>query len=336
MKRWMLAVLLVLLAVHSTFGGQASPQKKTSRLPKSNLRAAVPATAVANPAKPLYEAYAVAEAADGKVLEGQNLHLRWPQASLTKLMLAAVVADKIENGELSLEDRVTVSKKAEGMGGSQVFLKAGEVFTLDELMQAALVESANDAAYAVAEHAAGSSDEFVLLMNRKAQALGMAETEFHGVHGLPPSRGGGENLTSCSDMILLARDVLRRPQILEWTSIERTTFRNGTRVITNTNKLLGRLPGVDGLKTGYTRRAGFNIVATGKDGDRRLIVVVLGSPDSRIRDAFAAAKFLEHLRVQPATQVDTTEPDGLWPDSPDVEVHPAEQTDPVELTATGG
>jgi D-alanyl-D-alanine carboxypeptidase (penicillin-binding protein 5/6) len=115
----------------------------------------------------LYEAYAVAEAADGKVLEGQNLNVRWPQASLTKLMLAAVVADKIERGELNLGDRVTVSKKAEGVGGSQVFLKAGEVFTLDELMQAALVESANDAAYAVAEHAAGSSDDFVQLMNRK-------------------------------------------------------------------------------------------------------------------------------------------------------------------------
>jgi D-alanyl-D-alanine carboxypeptidase (penicillin-binding protein 5/6) len=336
MKRWMLAVLFVLYAVHSAFGGQASPQKKTSRLPKSHLRAAASAPAVPNHSKPLYEAYAVAEAADGKVLEGQNLHLRWPQASLTKLMLAAVVADKIEHGELGLEDRVTVSRKAEGMGGSQVFLKAGEVFTLNELMQAALVESANDAAYAVAEHAAGSSDEFVQLMNRKAQVLGMADTEFHCVHGLPPSRGGEENVTSCSDMILLAREALQHPQIIAWTSIERTTFRNGMRVITNTNKLVGRLPGVDGLKTGYTRKAGFNIVATGKDGDRRLIVVVLGSPESRIRDAFATAKFIAHLLARPATQADAVAPDELWPEPPGVEVPPAEQVDPVELTASGG
>jgi D-alanyl-D-alanine carboxypeptidase (penicillin-binding protein 5/6) len=336
MKRSVLAVLLALVAVHSAFGGQTSPQKKTSRPSKSNLRAAASAAAVPNPSRPLYEAYAVAEAADGKVLEGQNLHLRWPQASLTKLMLAVVVTDKLGQGELSLDDRVTVSKKAEGIGGSQVFLKAGEVFTLDELMQAALVESANDAAYAVAEHAAGSSDEFVQLMNQKAQALGMADTVFHCVHGLPPSRGGGENVSTCSDMILLAREVLQRPQIMQWTSIEHTTFRNGMLMITNTNKLVGRLPGVDGLKTGYTRKAGFNIVATGKDGDRRLIVVVLGSPESRIRDAFATAKFIEHLLARPAAQADTIAPDELWPDSPGVEVHPAEPIEPVEPMATGG
>ena len=143
-------------------------------------------------------------------------------------------------------------------------------------------------------------------------------------------------MTTCSDMILLAREVLRRPQIMEWTSIERTTFRNGMLVITNTNKLVGHLPGVDGLKTGYTRKAGFNIVATGKDADRRLIVVVLGSPASRIRDAFATAKFIEHLMARPAAQ-GTVAPDELWPDSPTGgEVQPAEQGDPVELTASGG
>jgi D-alanyl-D-alanine carboxypeptidase (penicillin-binding protein 5/6) len=336
MKRSVLAVLLALFAVHSAFGGQTSPQKKTSRSPKSNLRAAASAPADPNLPRPLYEAYAVADASDGKVLEGQNLQLRWPQASLTKLMLAAVVVEKIEQGGLSLDDRVTVSKKAESMGGSQVFLKAGEVFSLDELMQAALVESANDAAYAVAEHVAGSSDEFVQLMNRKAQALGMTNTEFYCVHGLPPSRGGGENVTSCSDMILLAREALQHPQIMAWTSIERTTFRNGLLVITNTNKLVGRLPGVDGLKTGYTRKAGFNIVATAKDGDRRLIVVVLGSPASRIRDAFASAKLIEHLLAQPAASVPAGEGDGLWLDAPGVEVQPSRQADPSELTATGG
>jgi D-alanyl-D-alanine carboxypeptidase (penicillin-binding protein 5/6) len=167
-------------------------------------------------------------------------------------MLALVVMEKLERGELRLDERVTASKKAEGMGGSQVFLKAGETFTLNELMQAALVESANDAAYAVAEHAAGSSDEFVKQMNRKAQALGMLNTEFHCVHGLPPSPGGADNLTTCNDMIRLARAALAHPQIIEWTSIEQTTFRNGTLLIHNKNKLVGRLPGVDGLKTGYT------------------------------------------------------------------------------------
>jgi len=298
MKRWMVAFVLVLFACHGAFGGQTSLQKKP--VPKRRAR---PVAAVVNPEpKPAFEAFAVADAVDGSVLEGQNMHLRWRQASLTKLMLAAVVVDKIERGELRLSDAITASKNAQGMGGTQVFLKAGETFTLDELMTAAMVESANDAAYAIAEHVAGSSDAFVALMNRKARALGMTDSEFHCVHGLPPSNGGSENLTTCNDMIRLAREVLQHPQILHWTSIEQTTFRNGTLVITNKNKLVGRVPGVDGLKTGYTRRAGFNIVATGTNGDRRLIVVVLGSPESRVRDAFAAEKFREHIRLHPAAR----------------------------------
>jgi D-alanyl-D-alanine carboxypeptidase (penicillin-binding protein 5/6) len=296
MKRWIAAFVLVLFASQGAFGGQASPPKKRTPKPRPRPVAAVPATE----SKPAFEAFAVANAADGSVLEGLNMHLRWPQASLTKLMLAAVVVDKIERGELGLDDPITASKKAQGMGGTQVFLKAGETFTLDELMTAAMVESANDAAYAIAEHVAGSSDGFVTLMNRKARALGMTDSEFHCVHGLPPPNGGSENLTTCNDMIRLARAVLQHPQILKWTSIEQTTFRNGTLVITNKNRLVGRVPGVDGLKTGYTRRAGFNIVATGANGERRLIVVVLGSRESRIRDAFAAEKFQEYMQVQPA------------------------------------
>lgn len=298
MQRLIVVVLLALFACHSAFAGQPASAKKPAKAPSSKPAPVRPVQAV-EPKAP-FEAYAVADAADGRLLEGLNLNQRWPQASLTKLMLALVVVDQLERGDLRLDARVVVSKKAEGMGGTQVFLKAGEAFTLDELMQAALVESANDAAYAVAEHTAGSSDEFVKRMNRKAQALGMLDTEFHCVHGLPPAQGGADNFTTCNDMIRLAREVLQHPQILNWTSIEQTTFRNGTLVITNKNKLVGRVPGVDGLKTGYTRRAGFNIVATGANGDRRLIVVVLGSPESRIRDAFAAEKFHEHMQVLPA------------------------------------
>jgi D-alanyl-D-alanine carboxypeptidase (penicillin-binding protein 5/6) len=311
MKQVMLAVLLTLFACHTALGGQTTAGKKLAKAPPSKPALARPIQ-TPEPKAP-FEAYAVADAADGKILEGLNVNLRWPQASLTKLMLAVVVMDKIERGVLHLGDRVTISRKAEGMGGSQVFLKAGEAFTLDELMRAALVESANDAAFAVAEHVAGSSDEFVKLMNAKARALGMPDTEFHCVHGLPPAKGGADNITTCSDMIRLAREALQHPHILEWTSIEHTTFRSGTLPISNKNKLVGRVPGVDGLKTGYTRRAGFNIVATAKTGDRRLIVVVLGSPESRIRNGFAADKFREHLLVQPA-----------------------EPEDPVETTASGG
>jgi len=299
----MVAVVLSLLAVSSAPAGQVFTPKKSVQKPHPKPEIQTPAVHAAQ-SRPSYEAYAVADYGSGQILEGQNMHLRWPQASLTKIMLALVVEEKIANGELRLTDKVVVSKRAEGMGGTQVFLKAGETFTLDELMTAALVESANDAAYAIAEHVAGSADGFVALMNRKARALDMMDSEFHCVHGLPPSNGGSENLTTCNDMVRLAREVLQHPQILNWTSIEQTTFRHGTLVITNKNKLVGRLFGVDGLKTGYTRRAGFNIVATGRNGERRLIVVVLGSPESRVRDTFAAEKFREHLQVQPAAHGD--------------------------------
>jgi D-alanyl-D-alanine carboxypeptidase (penicillin-binding protein 5/6) len=302
MKRIAFAAVIVLFAAHGVVGGQPLVTTKTTgaSAAKTHLAAKPKTPPKAHPApavlaRPPYEAYAVADAETGTVLEGLNIQLPWPQASLTKIMLACVVIEEIERGELRLTDQVTVSKNAQRMGGSQVFLKAGETFTLEELMEAALIESANDAAYAVAEYAAGSATAFVDLMNRKAQALGMASTVFNSVHGLPPRKGGSDNMTSCTDMIRLAQEVLKWPKILEWTATERTTFRSGALVISNHNKLLGKMPEVDGLKTGYTRRAGFNIVATGKRGDNRLIVVVLGSPASKIRDRFAMEKFREYL-----------------------------------------
>jgi D-alanyl-D-alanine carboxypeptidase (penicillin-binding protein 5/6) len=292
-----LAVMVLLFAAGTAQSAQvARATKKSTPAPAINSPAAAP--------RPACEAYVVADAADGRVLEGRNLQLRWPMASVTKLMLAMVVAEKLEAGRLRLNEPVRVSRAAQGMGGTQVFLKAGETFTLNELMVAAMVESANDASYAVAEHVGGSVDHFVRLMNRRAAALGMRDTEFHGPHGLPPRRGGSDNLSTCLDLIRLARAALKHPQILEWTSTEHSTFRNGTMPISNHNRLLGVVPGVDGLKTGFTRRAGYNIVATGTSGERRLIVIVLGSPESRVRNAFAAEKFREHLLLAPGPAPD--------------------------------
>lgn len=294
---------VVLVVMSCVFAAQSAYPAQVARAAKKSAPAPEISSHVAAP-RPVCEAFAVAEAADGRVLEGRNLQMRWPMASVTKLMLAMVVAEKIEAGTLGLNDPVRVSRSAQGMGGTQVFLKAGETFTLNELMTAAMVESANDASYAVAEHVGGNAAEFVRLMNRKAAALGMHDTEFHGPHGLPPRRGERDNLSTCLDLIRLARAALKHPQILEWTSTERSTFRNGTMPIHNHNRLLGVVPGVDGLKTGFTRRAGYNIVATGTSGERRLIVVVLGSPESKIRNAFAAEKFREYLRLVPGPAPD--------------------------------
>ena len=243
-----------------------------------------------------YRAYAVADAATGAILESENLDMQWPPASVTKIMLACIILEKVYRGELRLNERVYVSKAAAEIGGTSVYLKAGESFTLEEMMRAVMIQSANDAAHAVAEHVAGSVDAFVRLMNRKAIHLGMTGTVFGCVHGLPPVEGRRENLTTCRDLIRLAREALRYPKLREWTSVSRSTFRRGTTNIHSKNKLLETMPGiVDGIKTGFYRKAGFNIVATGHYGGKRILVVVLGSPTGPIRNEFAQRKLCQYL-----------------------------------------
>jgi serine-type D-Ala-D-Ala carboxypeptidase (penicillin-binding protein 5/6) len=286
MKRWIWVIGLTLLLMTSAAHGKTAPKKnahagKTARQAKVQAEKAEP-----------YKAYIVVEAGSGKVLEEENSKAKRPPASVTKLMVADIVMEKLAKGEIKLTDKITASKEASKIGGSQVYLKENEEFTLEELMKATLVASGNDAAYAIAEHVAGGKDEFVRLMNEKAKALGMADTEFHSVHGLPPSKGQEEDLTTCSDLAILARDLLKYPKVLEWTSLKTEGFRDGKFVMNNHNKLLISMPGVvDGLKTGFYRETGFNVVATGKKNELRFIVVVMGSPTAKIRDGFAAERF---------------------------------------------
>jgi D-alanyl-D-alanine carboxypeptidase (penicillin-binding protein 5/6) len=223
------------------------------------------------------------------------MHEKRPPASMAKLMVAYVVLDKITRGELKLTDKIPVSKESSKIGGSQVYLKEGEEFSLEDMMRATMIASANDAAHAISERIAGSNKEFVTLMNEKAQSIGMKETEYNSVHGLPPGKDQKEDMTSCYDMALLARQILKYPKILEWTSTKSADFRGGSFKLTNHNKLLTRMPEVDGLKTGYYRSTGFNVVATAKKGDLRFIAVVMGSPTAKVRDALAAEKLKKYF-----------------------------------------
>ena len=280
--------LLCLIGSHLAFAGKtllAGPRQ----ISKSSTAAST-ASKTDN-----YQAYLVLNATSGKILEEKNSSLKWPPASLTKLMLACIVMEKIYQAELKLSDPVTVSRKAAGIGGSQVYLKEGEVFSLEELMRATLIESANDAAYAIGEFVAGSKEEFIQLMNAKARSLHMKDTEFHSIHGLPPSRGQIEDFTTCRDLAILAEKLLKYPILLQWTSVRQTRFRNGTFIMTNSNRLLSKIPEIDGLKTGYYRRAGYNIVATAKKGNLRLVVIVLGSPTTGKRDAVVKEKLNRYL-----------------------------------------
>jgi D-alanyl-D-alanine carboxypeptidase (penicillin-binding protein 5/6) len=287
MKKWLVALLVLLLSV-TTADARTKAKNKIAEIKEG---------------EPSYQAYIVVEATTGKVLEGQNIHLRWPPASITKLMVAFIVLEKISRNELHLDDRIPISKEASKMGGSQVFLKEGETFSLEELMKAMMVASANDAGYAIAEFIAGSKEKFINLMNETAKALGMQDTTYHSVHGLPPSRDQEEDITSCYDLAILSRAILKYPTILQWTSIKNDTFRDGMFVLNNHNKLLFKMPGVDGLKTGYYRKAGYNVVATAEKKNLRLIVAVLGSPTAKTRDVVAMEKLKAYFSVYEMVQV---------------------------------
>lgn len=229
------------------------------------------------------------EAETGQVLFEENPHLRRAPASTTKTMTALIVMEHLESGSIALDDEVTVSRYASRMGGTQVYLAQGEVFALEDLMKAVLIASANDAAVAVAEHVGGTYENFIRLMNEKAEELGLHDTHFFNVHGLDdvPSR---KNVTSAHDLAQIARELVKYPKVLEWTSTRAAPFRGGKFMLYNTNSLLGRIEPMDGLKTGFTSRAGFCLVATGERRGTRLIAVILGSRTSQGR--FRSARHL--------------------------------------------
>ncbi|HYL59073.1 MAG TPA: D-alanyl-D-alanine carboxypeptidase family protein [Candidatus Acidoferrales bacterium] len=225
-----------------------------------------------------YAEACVLEPVTGTIIFEANDHKPWPTASLAKMMLMLIVDEKLHDGSLKLTDNVTTSRKAAEMGGSQVYLKEGETFPLDDMMKAIVVHSANDASAAVAEYIAGSTDAFVVLMNQHAAALGMKDTHYYSVHGLPPARGESADVASAYDQAILARELLRYPDTLRWSSIDTAPFRNATFTLRNTNHMVRTYQGCDGLKTGFYDKAGFNVVATAKRGDLRLVAVVLGTP----------------------------------------------------------
>jgi D-alanyl-D-alanine carboxypeptidase (penicillin-binding protein 5/6) len=244
-------------------------------------KSAPAATGNAHQANPLTGPYATAcamEPTTGTVIFDHDMNQPWPTASLAKMMLMLLVAKKIADGSLKLTDKVTTSAVAAKMGGSQVYLKPGETFTLEEMMQAVVVHSANDATYAVAEFIGGSADSCVQMMNQEAAALGLKNTHYYSVHGLPPAPGEQADVSSAYDLAVIARELVTYPEILRWSAIDTTGFRNGTFELRNTNHLVRTFPGCDGLKTGFYDQAGFNVVATARRNGLRLIAVVLGSP----------------------------------------------------------
>ena len=234
----------------------------------------------------------VVEVAAGKVLFEDHADAKGYPASVQKLMDLLIILEKIERGQLSLQDQVRVSAKASHTGGSRVWLKEKESFSLEDMLYALMVQSANDAAVALAEKVAGSTDAFVELMNKKARDLGMNSTVFHSVHGLPPSSGQQHDITTARDLSILCRELLKHPETLRYTSTRERPFRAnvpGKTIAMHThNHLLGHLEGCDGLKTGFFSQAGYSIAITAARNGQRVIVIVLDSIDLKTRDSKAA------------------------------------------------
>ena len=225
-----------------------------------------------------YATACVMEPTSGTIVFAKEMHKPWPTASLAKMMLMLIVAEKLHDGSLKLTDQITTSRNAAKMGGSQVYLKEGETFPLEEMMKAVVVHSANDAAVAVAEYIAGSTEAFVEMANKRAHELSMADSHYYSVDGLPPGPGQQADVVSAHDSAILARELIKYPDILRWSAIDTCQFRNGAFELRNTNHLVRTFRGCDGLKTGFYYKAGFNVVATAKRNGLRLIAVVLGSP----------------------------------------------------------
>ena len=225
----------------------------------------------------------VMDAATGNVLFEDHADLVNPPASMTKLMTFLVLHDKLQSGALTLSTPVKITNEDAKMGGTQVFLDPRETFSVEELIYAMMIQSANDAAHALARAGAGSIPAFVELMNAKAREIGMTHTTFRSPHGLPPPsrRIADGDLTTPRDYAILSRYVLQKTDVLKYTSVQQRVFgphrANGGQKMINHNKLLGKVTGVDGLKTGFTDGAGYCISVTAQRNGHRLIVVVMGS-----------------------------------------------------------
>ena len=220
----------------------------------------------------------------GKILYEKNTQEKLPMASMTKIMSMLLIMESIENGTLSYEDKVLISENASSMGGSQVFLQAGEQYTVNDLLKCIAISSANDAVVAMAEKISGSVDAFVNLMNKRVKELGLKNTNFANPHGLDNEN----HYSTAYDMAIIAKELLNYEDILKYTSIyeDYLTKPDGSEIwLVNTNRLVRFYDGVDGLKTGYTTEAGYCLTATAKKGDLRLISVVMKSPSAEDRSS---------------------------------------------------
>lgn len=223
----------------------------------------------------------------GKVLYEHNSHEKLRPASVTKVMSLLLIMEAIDSGQLSYTDKISCSEKARSMGGSQIWLDETEELTVDEMLKAICIVSANDCVVAMAEHISGSEEAFVEKMNEKAKTLGMNDTTFKNCHGIDEDG----HVTSSYDIAIMSRELLKNhPDITKYTTIWMDSLRDGKSELVNTNKLLRNYSGATGLKTGSTSLALYNLSASATRNNLSLIAVIMKAPTSAIR--FSEAKKL--------------------------------------------
>jgi D-alanyl-D-alanine carboxypeptidase (penicillin-binding protein 5/6) len=219
------------------------------------------------------------DAGSGQVLYEENPHERVKIASVTKVMTMLLIMEAIKSGKITMDEMVTASEYACSMGGSQIYLEPGEQMTVEDMIKAIAVASANDASVAMAEHIMGSHDAFVQAMNKRAKALGMNNTNFINSSGLD-----GENQYSCAlDVAIMSRELMKHETICPYLKIWTDSLRGGEFGLANTNKLIRFYQGATGIKTGSTDEAKYCLAASATRDNLSLIAVVLGSPTSQIR-----------------------------------------------------
>lgn len=224
------------------------------------------------------------EATTGKILYEKNSHERYAPASMTKIMSMILIIENIEKGKLKWNDTLVTSEHAASMGGSQIFLQPNEKMSVKDLFKAVAIGSANDATVVFAERIAGTEDKFVKMMNDKAKSLGLKDTNFKNAVGLDTAN----HYSSAYDMAFMARELVKHEKIFEFTTIYEDYLRQNTDNkfwLVNTNKLIKTYEGADGLKTGYTKEAGYCLTATAKKDNMRLISTIMGSSDSKTRNS---------------------------------------------------
>lgn len=225
------------------------------------------------------------EADTGKVLYEKNASKELPPASMTKIMTMLLIMDALKKGKITMNEKVRTSEHAASMGGSQIFLEPGEVMTVNQMLKAIAIGSANDASMAMAEKIGGSEQSFVRMMNEKAKELGLKHTHFENPTGLP-AKG---HYSTAHDMAVMARALLQYgKKITKYTGTYEDYLRENTDKkfwLVNTNRLVKFYPGVDGLKTGYTNEAKYCLTATAKKKNMRLIAVVMGAPTTKSRNS---------------------------------------------------